>query len=784
MCALTLQACNDDYVDQFDINVSLADATTSTLEMASTDYTAVASNADNKALALSLDPENSTYANALAEVGTNGYFNDLIAASDYLPAYLNTKYVDSEVGSKVTVKYKTYKAPSAYLSDFSNFTTYTLASNDYGAGNTSLNPKTVSTLPDILKSAITDAAEGQKVLVNYSYSDYIPSSGDASTPTYTKVTEFDGAGNYIIAALVDEKYVTFGRLVDESKTYGYSAGESFEATDDVISDASAADYAVTLGESANGYTILNTQGQYLYMKGTFNNFNVSTDVPTSGGEWTVTAKGDGAFNVTNTLSGKSLRYVTPNNNFGAPSYVDHSLLSASWPEGYSVQNVSLAEGLTSVWSISESYGPKATAYASKTNYAAESWVVTSAIDLSSAYKPVVSFDWVARYFSTDATEAFSVLVSTDYAGDVTTANWTVLTIPNLPDGSSWSYINSGDIDLSAFKGKKIYLGFKYTSDTKAATVEFKNLKVNEVITSDYTYYDCYLFKETGSSNKSLSLDYNTTALYAFDGSAWAEYSNADVNLDVMQPATYESIGSASVASSYLPTYLAVNHPYALADDVVAVAYNNGTPVIEEYTFDGAAWATTPNYAVEELTFTKDADGFNANMSSYIEAPLTGGDNGGFTAQNVALSGSISYVWSITSSYGWKASAYASSTNNESEAWLVTPAVNFKKAVAPYMTFDEAHKFLNGDELSAHFSIMVSATYTGDVTTTEWTDITSRASSWSDGQSWDFTNVGEIDLSDFIGNKSVVFAFKYVSTTTAAPTFEVKGFYVKEKTSEE
>lgn len=774
--ALALQACNDDYVDQFDINVSLADATNSTLELTSSDYSSIASNETNKALALSMDPEKETYSTALAEVGSKGYFNVYISAADFLPAYLAAKYYDSEIGSKVTVKYKKYLAPSAYLADFAYFTSYTLTSKDYGTGYAALTPATVKNLPEILKSGISDAESGQKVLVNYNYTDV---TTEPVNPTYEKVTEFDGAGNYIIAAQnADGKYVTFGKLKAESYSYGYSVGTELEAEDDVISNAS--DYVVTVAESDKGYTLLNTWGQYLYMSGTYNSFNVSTSLPSSGADWTIVANGDGTFTIKNVSNGKAVKYTSSYGNYGAyaaTTYASESLLADAWPDGYAVQNVSLADGLTSVWSTSAKYGPKATAYVGGTNYASESWVVTSAIDLSSASKPCLSFDWVSRYFTNSADEALTVLVSTDYAGDVTTANWTAIEIPNLPDGKSWTYINSGDLDLSAYKGQKIYIGFKYTSDTKAATVEFKNLTVSESMSG---YSDCYLFKETISSNKSLSLGYNTTALYAYDGSAWAAYTNSDVNVDVMQPATYESIGSDSVASSYIPTYLAVNHPYALADDVVAVVYNNGSPVIEEYTFDGSVWESVKDYAYDETTFTKDADGFNASLSSYIEASLTGGDDGGFTTQNVALSGSLTYVWSSSSMYGWKASAYLSSTNYEAEAWLVTPSVNFKKAVAPYMTFDEAHKYLNNDAIDAHFQIKVTTAYSGDVTTTEWTDVTANVTNWSDGSSWDYTNIGEIDLSDFVGNPAVVFAFRYVSTTAAAPTFEIKNFYVREK----
>ena len=57
-------------------------------------------------------------------------------------------------------------------------------------------------------------------------------------------------------------------------------------------------------------------------------------------------------------------------------------------------------------------------------------------------------------------------------------NWTALSVPNWPDGSSWDYVSSGAISLSAYNGKTIYVAFKYTSTSSAAaTWEIKNFLI-------------------------------------------------------------------------------------------------------------------------------------------------------------------------------------------------------------------------------------------------------------------------------------------------------------------
>ena len=45
-----------------------------------------------------------------------------------------------------------------------------------------------------------------------------------------------------------------------------------------------------------------------------------------------------------------------------------------------------------------------------------------------------------------------------------------------------------------------------------------------------------------------------------------------------------------------------------------------------------------------------------------------------------------------------------------------------------------------------------------------------------GSDWNFVNSGEINLSSYVGKK-IQFGFKYISTTTDAPTWEVKNILI-------
>ncbi|MBP6284485.1 MAG: hypothetical protein KA373_03610, partial [Paludibacteraceae bacterium] len=76
----------------------------------------------------------------------------------------------------------------------------------------------------------------------------------------------------------------------------------------------------------------------------------------------------------------------------------------------------------------------------------------------------------------------TVWISTNYTvGAPSTAIWTQLIAPTWPSGSDWTFVSSGDIDLSAYTGNSnICIAFKYASTTAgAATWEIKNVVVIE-----------------------------------------------------------------------------------------------------------------------------------------------------------------------------------------------------------------------------------------------------------------------------------------------------------------
>ena len=58
--------------------------------------------------------------------------------------------------------------------------------------------------------------------------------------------------------------------------------------------------------------------------------------------------------------------------------------------------------------------------------------------------------------------------------------WQTTAVPTWSNNDGWTFVNSGNISLDQYKGKKIQVGFHYTStDEASGTWEIKNFLVSE-----------------------------------------------------------------------------------------------------------------------------------------------------------------------------------------------------------------------------------------------------------------------------------------------------------------
>ncbi len=384
--------------------------------------------------------------------------------------------------------------------------------------------------------------------------------------TYSLATKF-AAGTYFIAGKnADGNLVPFAKPKDAGKTYGYFAAENPVAAAEKLSAESVAPYLVEVAAAASGlgYTLKNADGNYIYMAGTYNNFNIATEIPADGfGQWIFAWKGDGCVSIANTSNAKTVKYDAAYSNIGAYAgkYFAKHLCSESTaaPEGLSFVDVTLPDGASYIWSATKAYGLKASGYINKTSCESESWAITEEIDLSSATAPELTFECVANNFSgADVNGFFEVYVSEDYK----------------------------DGDAISVSGKKSH---------KAATAETK-----------YALYK-----------------YNGSAWSAYT-SGVIVLNPSDFTAMGLKYANFSATDKADV---YIPKYLAANKPYAMEEDVVAVVYNYYDATskvtslsVDEYNFLDGAWSKVATSEEVKSQFVKTNGAFTFDPSVVINLP--------------------------------------------------------------------------------------------------------------------------------------------------------------------
>ena len=195
-----------------------------------------------------------------------------------------------------------------------------------------------------------------------------------------------------------------------------------------------------------------------------------------------------------------------------------------------------------------------------------------------------------------------------------------------------------------------------------------------------------------------------------------------------------------------------------------LSINNGKPVVTVGNATINNWTEKPGGDINV-----DFDGGTQPGGETVvldESSATG--QGSFTIDNKQLpNGEGSFVWNLGSFNDdkfMKASAYIGGTKYASESWLVSPLVDLSQATTATLTFDHAHNYAGTAE--EEFTLWATETSADN-----WKQLTIDKY----GSGFKFTTA-TIDLSAYAG-KTIKFAFKYVSTTDAAGTWEIKNVKV-------
>ncbi len=150
------------------------------------------------------------------------------------------------------------------------------------------------------------------------------------------------------------------------------------------------------------------------------------------------------------------------------------------------------------------------------------------------------------------------------------------------------------------------------------------------------------------------------------------------------------------------------------------------------------------------------------------------DLGLFTTQETVGN----YPWAFAQNYGAKASGYANGASQDAESWLISPAMDLTGETKASIAFDYVINKGDAKAAATNHKLLITNNYTGNVTTTEWTEVEYGA---VNNGNWTFNNTGNIALPESMMDKpAVVIAFKYVSTTENSSTWEIKNVVVSGK----
>ncbi|GAB6008264.1 choice-of-anchor J domain-containing protein [Dysgonomonas reticulitermitis] len=244
-----------------------------------------------------------------------------------------------------------------------------------------------------------------------------------------------------------------------------------------------------------------------------------------------------------------------------------------------------------------------------------SWLITPQVDLEAAITPYLTFFVTAGYYNADC---LSIKISTNFDGTeagIGTATWTDITnkftLPKAPASGYGTLATAGMGDLGAYKGKKVYIAFKYDGDDTTTPVKTTTFQVDKVKVCEAT---------VGIDVPNKVPQY---ASYTYSGGAWKKVGS---NIITLQPADYTELEittntmTAAQAKDLLPQYLVRNAIGVEGTEKVLVYRTKaGEFYAEKYTFTSGSWVLNTTLSDQTSQFVRGWDS-TAKKSKWVFDP--------------------------------------------------------------------------------------------------------------------------------------------------------------------
>ena len=347
---------------------------------------------------------------------------------------------------------------------------------------------------------------------------------------------------------------------------------------------------------------------------------------------------------------------------------------------------------------------------------------------------------ILPYTSANLSAGFEIYTPSDYPS---IASWST--------GSSYVQI-TGYVDADG-DGTKEY---NYTQSWLISPALYTATTESLVLNFDYTirYANSMNAAELAANHKVLvSKDYDGDVALAtwkelnFKPKAspysdWTLYGSGDIEI----PAEYQNCDNVHVAFYYQVTDLKKVSTWELQNLMIYAGIPEETP--DEPADTGE---------------TKEMPWTSASLNDFKAVTVKGID------------------WSLGSTYA-KASGYVNSSYTETDAWLVSPAINTKTSSGVVIDVQHVIRYTNSAADLANHTMWASTDYDGDVSKATWTKLNYKPEA-SPTNTWDFYPAKTVGLPEALLNKDKVYiAYRYQCTSERASTWELKEFSIKEGTA--